>query len=111
MATAVGTAEPAPRRWRLRLPERLPDLKGKWLTLYTVVWASVFPLSLIGAGIAAYLVISTPTMWSPYGFAAAEDPRAADQVGAHGHSVSSERVGAGVGAGVVTAGSAPPSSR
>lgn len=75
MATAVGTAEPAPRRWRLRLPERLPDLKGKWLTLYTVVWAIVFPLSLIGAGIAAYLVISTPTMWSPYGFATAEDSR------------------------------------
>ena len=72
MATAVASAEPEPRRWRLRVPERLPDLKGKWLTLYTIVWAIMLPLSIAGAGWGAYVILTTPTMWSPYGFATGE---------------------------------------
>lgn len=68
MATAVASAEAGARRWRLRLPERLPDLKGKWLTLYTIIWAIMLPLSIVGAGRGAYLILTKPTMWSPYGF-------------------------------------------
>ena len=67
MATAVASAEPEPRRWRLRLPERLPDLKGKWLTLYTIVWAIMLPLSLAGAGWGTYINLTVVPMWSPYG--------------------------------------------
>lgn len=75
MATAVASAEPAPRRWRLRLPERLPNLKGKWLTAYTAIWAILLPLSLIGAAASSYIVLTTPTIWSPYGFATEPDSR------------------------------------
>ena len=75
MATAVASAEPQSRRWRLRLPERLPNLKGRWLTLYTIVWAIFLPLSVVGAGRSAYIILTTPTMWSPYGFATDEDSR------------------------------------
>ena len=67
MATAVASAEPEPRRWRLRLPERLPDLKGKWLTLYTIVWAIMLPLSLAGAVWGTYINLTVVPMWSPYG--------------------------------------------
>ena len=74
MATAVASAEPASRRWRLRLPERLPGLKGKWLTLYAIVWAIMLPLSIIGAARGAYIILTNPTMWSPYGFSTDEGP-------------------------------------
>ena len=73
MATAVANAKPAPRRWRLRLPERLPDLKGKWLTAYIIVWAILLPLAVISAGASSYLVLTTPTIWSPYGFSTEPD--------------------------------------
>lgn len=63
------------RKWRLRLPERLPDLKGRWLTLYTIVWAIVFPLAIIGAAKGAYISITTPTMWSAYGLSTTEDSK------------------------------------
>src|SRR5262245_34091061 len=75
MATAVASAEPASRKWRLRLPERLPDLKGRWLTLYSVVWAILLPLALIGAARGTYMIVTVPPMWTPYGFATSEDPR------------------------------------
>lgn len=73
MATAVASAEPAPGRRRLRLPERLPNLKGRWLTAYTILWAIVLPLSLISAAASAYVVLTTPTIWTPYGFATDPD--------------------------------------
>src|SRR4051794_36490431 len=74
MDVALGSVEIATpgRRW-LRLPERLPDLKGKWLTLYTIIWAIMLPLAVIGAGSGAYIVLTTPTMWTPYGFSTTED--------------------------------------
>ncbi len=74
MATATATAEPAPRRWRLRLPERLPDLKGIWLTLYTIVWAIMLPLALMGAVLGTSIGLRTPTMWTPYGIATSDSP-------------------------------------
>jgi hypothetical protein len=72
MDAATASAELERRKWRL-LPERLPNLKGKWLTLYMIVWAIVLPLALIGAARGTYIILSTPTMWSPYGFVAFED--------------------------------------
>jgi hypothetical protein len=73
MATAVASAEPAPGRWPFRLPERLPNLKGKWLTAYTIVWAILLPIALISAAASSYLVLTTPTIWSPYGFSTEPD--------------------------------------
>lgn len=69
MATTNAIADSAPIRWRLSLPESLPDLKGRWLTLYTVVWAAILPLSLVVAAWGGSITLTTPTMWSPYGFA------------------------------------------
>jgi hypothetical protein len=73
MATAVASAEPAPRRWKLRLPEQLPNLTGKWLTAYTILWLVMVPLSLMGAARGTYVLLNTPPMWSPYGLSTTED--------------------------------------
>lgn len=54
-------------QWALRLPERLPDLKGRWLTLYTIIWAIMLPLALVGAVRGTYLNLTVVPMWSPYG--------------------------------------------
>lgn len=62
MDAATTSAKLRRRKWQLRLPERLPDLKGKWLTLYTIAWAIVLPLSVIGATRGAYIILTTPTM-------------------------------------------------
>jgi hypothetical protein len=59
-------------RW-LRLPERLPDLRGTWLTAYTIIWAIMLPLALVGAARGAYIILTTPTMWGPYGLHTTED--------------------------------------
>ena len=60
-------------RW-LRLPERLPNLKGGWLTLYTIIWALMLPIALIGAARGTYITLTTPTMWGPYGLHTTDDP-------------------------------------
>ncbi|MCL6684282.1 hypothetical protein [Sphingomonas alba] len=75
MDAATRDGQVPSRKWRLRLPERLPNLNGKWLTLYTIVWAVVLPLSILGATKGAYVSITTPTMWSAYGFSTTEDSR------------------------------------
>src|SRR5690242_12677187 len=76
MATAVASAEPTSRS-RLRLPERVPNLKGRWLTAYTVLWTILFPVALISAAASGYLVLTTPTIWSPYGFSTEPDSEGA----------------------------------
>ena len=70
MATVVATNESVPNRWQLRLPERLPDLKGRWLTLYTMIWAIMLPLAIIGPVLAAHSVAARAErpVWLPYGF-------------------------------------------
>ena len=68
MDALSASAEVHRRRWRLRMPDRLPDLKGKWLTLYTMVWAVLFPLALAGAVWGIYVNFTVVPMWSPYGF-------------------------------------------
>jgi hypothetical protein len=73
MATAVASAEPSPRRWKLRLPERLPNLKRRWLTAFTIAWAILLPIALISAAAGSYLTLTTPTIWTPYGFSTEPD--------------------------------------
>jgi hypothetical protein len=46
MATAVANADVRPG-FALRLPERLPDLKGKWLTFYGVLWAAALLVAVL----------------------------------------------------------------
>jgi len=74
MDVAANSAEATGRKWRLRLPDRLPDLKGKWLTLYSIVWAIMLPLALIGAARGTYIVVTIVPMWSPYGLATTDTP-------------------------------------
>jgi hypothetical protein len=70
MDVASASAEFArPKRRWLRLPERLPDLKGKWLTLYSIVWAIMLPLAIVGPVRSAYVLsgwMAKPA-WLPYG--------------------------------------------
>ena len=73
MDAATTGAEVHHRRWRLRLPERLPDLKGKWLTFYSIVWVAVLPVALVGAALGQHLVATTPPIWTPYGLATTDD--------------------------------------
>jgi hypothetical protein len=67
MATAIVSSEPAPSRWRL--PDRLPDLKGKWLTLYSVLWAVALLVAIaapIGSTVINYRGLGHP-VWRPHG--------------------------------------------
>jgi len=61
-------------RWRLRLPERLPNLKGKWLAAYTIVWAVILPIALAAAVRGTYIFLTVVPMWSPYGIATSDTP-------------------------------------
>ena len=61
------------KRWRLRLPERLPNPRGAWLTAYTLIWAITLPLCLAGAAMGTLAVMTAPTTWLPYGFATSQD--------------------------------------
>ena len=72
-AASTGEKLNQARRW-LRLPERLPDLKGKWLTLYTIVWAIMLPIALAGAVRGTYIFLTIVPMWSPYGLATTDTP-------------------------------------
>ncbi len=74
MDAATTSVDPGRDGWRLRLPERLPDLKGPWLTLYTILWAIMLPIALIGAGRGTYISLITVPMWSPYGIATSDTP-------------------------------------
>src|SRR3954463_10754759 len=71
IASASVEIAKAKRGWRL--PERLPDLKGKWLTASTILWARMLPLAMTGAALSAWINLTTPAMWTPYGFATSED--------------------------------------
>ena len=53
VASASGEKVHAKRR-RLRVPERLPNLKGKWLALYTIAWWAVLVLAIADTGFGAY---------------------------------------------------------
>ena len=68
MATAVANGEMR-RGFALRLPERLPDLKGKWLTLYSVLWAAALVVAVvapIATTVSKYQGLGHP-VWRPHG--------------------------------------------
>ena len=48
MATAVVNGEAVTDRFRLRLPDRLPDLGGHWLTAYAIIWVIMLALAIVG---------------------------------------------------------------
>ena len=81
MATAVVNSEAAPWWWRLRLPERLPDLKGQWLITYAIIWAIMLALAIVGPIRSQYVLSGNyaKPAWQPYGFATAS-PSGAIQV-------------------------------
>jgi hypothetical protein len=67
MATAIVSSEAAPRRWRL--PERLPDLRGKWLIAYSVLWAAALLIAIaapISTTVINYRGLGHP-VWRPHG--------------------------------------------
>lgn len=75
MDVAATGAELHRHKWRLRSPDRLPNLKGAWLTAYTIIWAIMLPLCLAGAALGTYGAVTTPSTWWPYGIATSEDTR------------------------------------
>ncbi len=69
MDGAYSAAVESKSRRRWRLPERLPDLKGRWLTLYTIIWAIMLSLAVVGSVRSAYVLASriAQPVWWPYG--------------------------------------------
>ena len=68
MATAVANAGMR-RGLTLRVPERLPDFKGKWLTAYSMVWAVALLIAVvapIGTAVINYNGLAHP-IWRPHG--------------------------------------------
>ena len=70
VAYSGGVESEQKRRWWLRFPDRLPDLTGKWLTFYTVIWAIVLPLAIIGPVRTTYISAGyyAKPAWLPHGF-------------------------------------------
>jgi hypothetical protein len=88
MATAVAKAE-IRQGFALRLPERLPDLKGKWLTLYSVLWAAALLVAVVapirGASYNYYWLQHLG--WRPHGLLIAKDDQAIIVRGVFGEEV------------------------
>ena len=82
-------------RWRLRLPERLPNLRGGWLTAYTIIWAIMLPLSIASAVAGTYGAMTTRSAWWPYGFATSQDGNGirVDAVGSPALKAADAKVG------------------
>ena len=76
MATAVANAD-VRRGLRLRLPERLPDLKGKWLTAYSVLWAAALLVAVVApirGTVLNYRGLGHP-VWRPHGLVTRDSGR------------------------------------
>jgi hypothetical protein len=68
MATAVANAE-VRRGWNPALPERLPDLKGRWLVAYTALWAAALLVAIvapISSTVTNFRGLGHP-VWRPHG--------------------------------------------
>lgn len=96
MDGAYSAAENTTRR-RWRLPDHLPTLKGKWLTLYTILWAIMLPLAIIGPARGEYVYYGyhQNPAWTPYGIRVDIEPAALRL--ADVSSVEARRAGARVG--------------
>ena len=92
MANAVSNAPP--RRWRLHLPERLPDPKGWWLTAYTIVWAVLLVVAIVGPVRTVYSLSQNYAhpAWQPYGIATGNYAGGIEVAAV----LSSEALGAGI---------------
>jgi hypothetical protein len=57
------------------LPQQLPNLRGSWLTGYSVVWFAILAIALFGIFRGAYIELAVPKKlnWSPYGFTTSLD--------------------------------------
>ena len=71
MDVAYSSAIETKTRRRWGLPDHLPDLRGKWLTLYTIVWAIMLALAIVGPIWGQYQLSGyyQKPAWLPYGFA------------------------------------------
>ena len=78
MATATAAANAEMRRGlTLRLPERLPDLKGKWLTAYTILWAAALLVAVVApirGTVLNYRGLGHP-VWRPHGLVTRDSDR------------------------------------
>jgi hypothetical protein len=110
MATAVVSGEVASHPWRLRLPERLPVLKGKCLTAYAALWAvllAVAVLAPVRGAFVQYYWNSHPS-WSPYGLIVYETDSAIRVAGVFG--TEARRAGIARGDSVTAINGAPVTS-
>ena len=59
----------------LGLPQQLPNLRGPWLTGYSIVWVAILAIALFGTFRGAYIEVAIPKKlaWSPYGFTTSLD--------------------------------------
>ena len=57
------------------LPRQLPNLRGSWLTAYSIVWLAMLAIALLGIFRGAYIEVAVPKKlyWSPYGFTTSLD--------------------------------------
>jgi hypothetical protein len=67
--SAVAGSGSSKRRWRL--PDHLPDLRGKWLTTYTILWVMMLAVAVVGTVRTQYQLSGfyEKPAWQPYGFA------------------------------------------
>src|SRR5688500_1487278 len=56
-AAATGNASPPPR---LRLPERIPDLRTPWLILFELLWFAALLLAVAGPVIGTWFRLASP---------------------------------------------------
>lgn len=94
-AYSAATEGKSRRSWRL--PDHLPALSGKWLTLYTILWAIMLPLAIIGPvrGQYVYYGYNQHPAWTPYGLRVDIEPAALRL--ANVSSVEARRAGARIG--------------
>ncbi len=60
MATRSAVARAEPGLFRLRLPERIPDLKRPWLTLFELLWFAALLLAVAGPLIGTWHRLTSP---------------------------------------------------
>ena len=60
MAASPTLAEASPGRRRLRLPERVPDLKNPWTILFQLIWFPALLLAIVGPVAGTWYRLTTP---------------------------------------------------
>jgi len=67
---AASNSRGVGRELSLPLPRRVPNLRGSWLTAYSLAWAVALAIALFMILRGAYIDLAVPKKfnWSPYGF-------------------------------------------